>query len=136
MVQIIFPLFFRVFDNAAAAPLLKKMTEELKVWDAEIKRRGTKFYGGDDAPGYLDYAIWPFVERLPILKLMFPGGYDFAGAKAQVPNFERWRQDMEKDPAVKASYLNTEQHFKYIKNRRDVSQGKKDDIDYDFVLKK
>jgi len=133
VVGVIFPLFFRVFDNKSAAPLLHELTSELKVFDKELGRRGTDYFSGSEKPGYVDYAIWPFIERLPILKVLFPGAIDFAEAKAQVPLLEQWRLRMEKDPVVQKALLNTEQHVKYIQNRRDVSRGKALEVDYDFV---
>lgn len=42
---------------------LKDITQTLSIFEAELKRRGTTYFNGEK-PGILDYAIWPWFERL------------------------------------------------------------------------
>jgi hypothetical protein len=86
-------------------------------------------------PGFVDYAIWPFVERFVVMKKLFPSAIDYFAAKKSLAKFEQWRLKMEDDDSVKIFYLNTEDHTKYIQNRRDLSQGQVNNIDYTYVLK-
>ena len=101
----------------------------------------------------VDYMIWPWVERLPILKLAHPNLPGHENDKKENPrlvnaatslssvnpttdsdrffNFlilqEKWRQAMEEDPAVKSYYLTPEQHDRF-------RQGYIDDMpDYDCL---
>lgn len=46
--------------------LLSSFYAELENYEAELKRRGTKYFAGS-TPGILDYAIWPWFERFGIL---------------------------------------------------------------------
>lgn len=46
---------------------LKTITDGLDEFEAELKKRNTKFFGGDQ-PGMLDYMIWPWFERIDSLK--------------------------------------------------------------------
>ena len=34
----------------------------------------------------LDYMIWPWFERIPLLKMYFPALYDYEAAKLQNPH--------------------------------------------------
>lgn len=52
------------------AEIDKRFTELLTTIDqfeAELSKRGTEYFGGDH-PNILDYAIWPWFERLAMLK--------------------------------------------------------------------
>lgn len=42
----------------------------LKVFEEELTRRGTVYFGGD-TPNILDYAIWPWLPRLNFIPLIF-----------------------------------------------------------------
>lgn len=39
----------------------------LDKYEEELKKRGTTFFGGSE-PGMLDYMVWPWYERLGLLK--------------------------------------------------------------------
>ena len=43
----------------------------LLVFENELKRRGSTFFGGSSLPGYLDYMIWPWMERINIFPKIF-----------------------------------------------------------------
>lgn len=47
--------------------LLKDLHKGLDDYEAELAKRGTPYFGGDK-PSILDYAIWPWFERLGVLK--------------------------------------------------------------------
>lgn len=53
-------LFNHKTDGAPGA--IKELITALDVFEDELKKRGTKFYGGSK-PGMLDYMIWPWCER-------------------------------------------------------------------------
>lgn len=45
----------------------EEISAGLDEFEAELKKRGSTFFGGKD-PGMLDYMIWPWVERIAVLK--------------------------------------------------------------------
>jgi glutathione S-transferase len=47
-------------DGAPGA--ITELTTALDLFEEELKKRGTKFFGGAK-PGMLDYMIWPWCER-------------------------------------------------------------------------
>ena len=42
------------------------ISDKLEEMDAELKRKGTPFFGGDK-PAMVDFMIWPHIERLTML---------------------------------------------------------------------
>lgn len=44
-----------------------EISTALDEFEAELKKRGTTFFGGEE-PGMLDYMIWPWCERIAALK--------------------------------------------------------------------
>jgi hypothetical protein len=43
----IFQLFFKIFDETDAKPLLSKLSQELKYFDDELIKRNTNFFAGE-----------------------------------------------------------------------------------------
>jgi glutathione S-transferase len=108
---------------------VKQLYVELKVFEDELKRRGTKFFAGTTRPGMLDLMIWPWMERLPCLELIHPEQKSLLkSGRDSLPRLGQWEKDMIGDDAVKESYLSPQIHAQYRKMRR--SGGK---VDYDFL---
>jgi len=136
VIKYIFPLFFKIFDDKEAGKLLPKLTQELVEYDNILTTRGSSYFAGEQ-PGFLDYVLWPFVERLGIMKHLFPSApFKMSEAKEKIPRFVEWKARMQSHPVVQAFFLDSVKHTRYIKNRRDYSQGKVSSIDYDFVHEK
>ncbi|XP_021964953.1 pyrimidodiazepine synthase [Folsomia candida] len=128
-------LFYKALTNlkpegsAALKDSLVEFQKGLSPFEKELEKRGTTFFGGNDAPGMLDYMIWPWIERVPVMKLSTdPDIFDFETAKKDNPNLESWRNAMKEDDAVKQYYLSAENHLKFIKS---FLVGK---ADYDFLV--
>lgn len=49
----------------------------LDVFESELNRRGTIYYGGDK-PNILDYSIWPWFTRTEALDVYFGEGFTFS----------------------------------------------------------
>ncbi len=64
--------------------ILDGFSEVLKIFEKELARRGTEFFGGNQ-PAMLDYMIWPWIERLPAFKIKLSGLFDYEGVKAGNP---------------------------------------------------
>ena len=45
--------------------------QNLERFETELGQRKTAFFGGEDLPGYLDYMMWPWMERIEIFPLIF-----------------------------------------------------------------
>ncbi|EDX09723.1 pyrimidodiazepine synthase isoform X1 [Drosophila simulans] len=87
----------------------------LVVYEEELKRRGTKFFGGD-SPGMLDYMMWPWCERFDSLKYTFEQKFELSPKR--FPTLIKWRDFMIQDRAVMCFYLDGQSHAKYINSRR------------------
>jgi len=115
-------LFFSILslakkEDASLKDTLVKLKASLDPFEKELSVRGTPFFGGRDTPGMLDYMIWPWFERLPVIKLFKAcQGFDFDGMKKEAPLLESWRQAMKEDSAVKATFLSPQIHMKFIEN--------------------
>ncbi|KAL7298222.1 hypothetical protein TKK_0009212 [Trichogramma kaykai] len=95
--------------------LFEEALEGLDLFDQELIKRGTPFFGGS-RPGMLDLMIWPWCERADIIQIL-------RGDQYIIPNdrFSRllqWKNAMKEDPGVKKSYLDSETHAKYMKSRQ------------------
>ena len=40
--------------------------------ESDLKCRQSKFFYGNDNPGMLDYMIWPWMERIDVISMVFP----------------------------------------------------------------
>lgn len=58
--------YYRILLNhktdGAPPGTIKELITALDVFEQELKKRGTKFFGGSKC-GMLDYMIWPWCER-------------------------------------------------------------------------
>jgi len=94
--------------------VMSKLLNALKPFEKELERRGTKFFGGTDIPGMVDYMIWPWIERLPNHKRLWGNQFDFDKAMEGALNrMKAWEQNMIQDEAVQESYLDGDVHTKY-----------------------
>ena len=46
--------------------------KSMKYLESDLKCRNTKFFKGNELPGMLDYMIWPWMERIDVLLMVFP----------------------------------------------------------------
>ena len=79
------------------------------MFEAELKTREAKFFGGEN-PGFVDYMIWPWCERTDV--------YPYLGEKLELDKvrfnkFFEWKDAMKQDTAVKAVMISGENHYKY-----------------------
>ncbi|XP_045129964.1 pyrimidodiazepine synthase-like isoform X2 [Portunus trituberculatus] len=82
----------------------------LDSFETELAKRNTKLYGGDK-PGMLDYMIWPWMERLPVVEKFCDQAVLTENC---YPKLFSWREEMQKDSAVKATCISPEVHYKYL----------------------
>ncbi|VVC97148.1 unnamed protein product [Leptidea sinapis] len=50
----------------------EQIVQTIQVLEDELITRGTNYFGGS-RPGMVDYMIWPWVERLYLIRAISPG---------------------------------------------------------------
>ncbi|XP_055843266.1 pyrimidodiazepine synthase-like isoform X1 [Episyrphus balteatus] len=98
----------------------------LEVYDKELESRNTPFFAGDK-PGWVDFMIWPWIERMAMIKYLYGESNDVNYGKLK--NFAKWIESMKEVPAVKDFMLDGETHAKYAKSKADGNP------DNDMLLK-
>jgi len=93
--------------------LLKK---SLQFYETELAKRGSEFFGGK-APAMIDFFIWPWFERLPVMTLTVPS-VDIS----QYPKLANWWKVMTQVPAVKEVMCDTDWHLQVMKMYRAGNQ--------------
>ncbi|XP_072045441.1 glutathione S-transferase omega-1-like [Amphiura filiformis] len=91
----------------------EKLITELGKLDAELKQRGTNFFGGEQ-PGMVDYMIWPFFARFTS---HFVFG-DNADLPDSLPVLQAYKARMMEDPTVKSSILPDKAYTEFITHYR------------------
>lgn len=105
-------------DGNPAPGSLEKLYVSLDVFEAELKRRNTQYYGGVNKPGMLDYMIWPWFERLASLKLWTSEGETFEFSSSRYPLLLQFQADMMQDRAVQKTYLSATVHYNFIQGNK------------------
>ncbi|XP_060654963.1 pyrimidodiazepine synthase-like [Drosophila nasuta] len=112
--------------NAADGALMKIVLQGeddldlLRVFDIfeeELAKRGTPYFGGKK-PGFLDYMIWPWFERLPVVKYFLKERYRFH--KERYAELTAWVDLIVKDEVVQSHYATPEAHVSYFKKVADI----------------
>ena len=94
------------------------MNTNLATYEAALEHA---FYAGSQ-PGMVDYMLWPWFERLPLLSEQ---GYTF-NADGQFPKLAAWIKSMEADKNVQKVKVPLETTRKFMEGYK---QGKPE---YDF----
>ncbi|XP_031628337.1 pyrimidodiazepine synthase-like [Contarinia nasturtii] len=108
-------LVYKKNEEDVQDSLLNQIYTEIGHFEAELKKRGTKYFGGAK-PCIFDYAIWPRFERLGILSAIVGEKYNF---DERFPKLAQWVQLMKEDSAVQKFFLSTDVHKKYVQSVRD-----------------
>ncbi|XP_063876052.1 pyrimidodiazepine synthase-like isoform X2 [Scylla paramamosain] len=107
--EAVYKVYFSRGDQDILNKGLTDIQAGLDPFEAELMKRNTKFFVGDK-PGMLDYMIWPWME-------MFLAAQRLGGERVSENRFPRlfsWMEDMKKDPAIKATYISPDSHYKYL----------------------
>lgn len=103
------------FSTDNVTETVREVATGLQLYEDELRKRGTKFFGGDTKPGMVDLMLWPWTERSHIITLI-SNKYELDTER--FAKLIKWRDDMAKDPAVKTSFLSGENHLKFLETRR------------------
>jgi len=88
--------------------------KNLERFETELVQRNTVFFGGENLPGYLDYMIWPWMERINIFPSVFKGETRLAYQPDKFPLLNTWMSKMRVDPAVGEYILDDDTHAKFF----------------------
>ncbi|KAH8286481.1 hypothetical protein KR054_009851, partial [Drosophila jambulina] len=87
----------------------------LDIFEQELTKRGTAFFGGNK-PGFVDYMIWPWLERLAVIEFVLKDTYNFD--EKRFPKVAKLIALLKEDEAVKAFYATPEQHQEFWRTRK------------------
>lgn len=68
--------FYNAFmstDSVAAISFWNETLDLSDDFEAELNKRGSKYFGGNEHANILDYAIWPYFMRFQIAQQLFGG---------------------------------------------------------------
>ncbi|KAL1455976.1 hypothetical protein WDU94_000735 [Cyamophila willieti] len=107
----------QVYDGEGVnAGTFADVVTALQPLESELATRGTPYLAGS-SPGMVDYMIWPWLERLPVLAQV--GGSEFTLPQDKCAHIIKYSALMKEDPAVKEYLLTPEQHAEHVKRRRE-----------------
>eukprot|EP00092_Neocalanus_flemingeri_P084322 GFUD01105925.1.p1 GENE.GFUD01105925.1~~GFUD01105925.1.p1 ORF type:complete len:180 (-),score=44.20 GFUD01105925.1:29-568(-) len=86
----------------------------LERFETELGLRQTSYFGGEEQPGWLDYMIWPWFERIHIYPLVFKGESRLTYPTSKFPLLDSWMSKMRQDPAVEQYLLDDETHAQFV----------------------
>lgn len=84
----------------------------LDIFEQELAKRGTSYFGGDK-PGWVDYMIWPWFERINALPV-FLKEQGFSFDKQRFAKISDWIELLIKDEVVQSHYATPEQHSAFF----------------------
>lgn len=93
--------------------LFTPIMDEMEFFEKELAKRGTQFFSGD-TPGMVDYMIWPWCERLEMVRVL--GGDQFRVPKERFRRMLAWSHAMLEDESVKKHLVSPEQHAKFLQS--------------------
>lgn len=112
-VSAVYPVFFTTDPPADA---LTNFENALDVFEQELIKRGTPYFGGQQI-GMVDYMIWPWFERFPALKITLASKYELD--QKRYANLLKWRDLVAQDEAVKQVALDSRVHAKFMFTRHE-----------------
>jgi len=102
--------------------------KNMKIFEKELEMRNTVFFGGDEAPGWLDYMLWPWFERVECYSTVFKGESSVEFQHNSFPHLSSWMSRMKEDSAVLPFLLDTNTHAAFVAT---IQTGKPN---YDMML--
>ncbi|CAK1545011.1 unnamed protein product [Leptosia nina] len=112
MITPVHVIFFKVLRarDSISDETIRAYEFSLNFIENELKARGTTFLDGSQ-PGFADYMIWPWFERLAVTAELDPR---VAVSERKYPLLVRYIKDMEKDPIVKEYIIPNDMYKKFF----------------------
>jgi len=87
----------------------------LNIFELELSERGKEgFFSGNNVPGFLDYMIWPWFERLDAFGESYNKEPGLQYPREKFPVLSGWMERMMEDKAVKDYHLDTATHAQFL----------------------
>jgi len=103
--------FKKDLTSEGRAKYWKDSMDSFEPFEEELDRRGDSHFAGA-LPGWLDYMVWPWFERVDSYSTIFKGELVFP--RERFPLLTKWMEKMKEDPAVSEYFLDTETHAQFI----------------------
>lgn len=116
-------VFYRVANNPNLGDFLQLLTH-IRKYECELSKRG-KYFGGDE-PHMIDFMIWPWAERTPMIEKLFP---EHVPAPDELPNLRSWCARMRQHPTLLQTKTNVESQILIYDL---VRAGKREQVDFDI----
>ncbi|ALC43102.1 CG6776, partial [Drosophila busckii] len=104
--------FMKILSNDVGTD---ELWTAVDIFEAELAHRTTPYFSGSQ-PGYVDYMLWPWFERFPVLEYYLKERYSFD--KQRFAKISAWIELMLKDPVVQSHFVTPEQHIEYWRTRK------------------
>ncbi|XP_062127370.1 pyrimidodiazepine synthase-like [Drosophila sulfurigaster albostrigata] len=117
--------------NAASGALMKialqggdgsDLWPVFDIFEEELAKRSTPYFGGEK-PGFLDYMIWPWFERLPVAEYFLKERFNFN--KERYAKLSAWVDLIVKDEVVQSHYATPEAHVSHFKKVAELFKNRK-----------
>ena len=107
--------------------------DNVEAFERELSSRESAYFGGDQ-PGWLDYMIWPWFERIDSYSVIFKVSQnnterdetrkihdailqdELGFPRERFPGLAQWMRVMVEDPAVSEYFLDTRTHAQFIQS--------------------
>nr|UQS35833.1 glutathione-S-transferase omega 3 [Plodia interpunctella] len=97
-----------------------QILQTVDVFEKELAARGTPYFGGSSA-GMLDYMVWPWLERLCLLRCLRPRAFD--AKRDAFPHMSQWGHAMQCEAVVKQLASSPERYLQYYRSARAHAMG-------------
>jgi len=121
VVGLYFKAAYMTVDDGSLDGALEDLKQELGIYDKELQSRGTIFFGGPKA-GMLDYMMWPWIERLPVLTKLYGNKFPLDVILKENATLGNWITEMKIEPAVAKVIIPSDVHYQYILSSRSGAQ--------------
>jgi glutathione S-transferase len=101
---------YPLYRNSQDETCRKNVHEGIQLHEDALK---DNYFAGKEC-GWIDYMIWPFIERLEAVALMTNG--QVGVTKEKYPKLAAYMERMKQRPEVKAIYRTPEEHASFFKS--------------------
>lgn len=105
------PSYYKIiFSEGKETDAAQVITQVLEELEKELTEKKSTYFGGEK-PAFVDFMIWPWLERLPCLT-----HFNSAISLTSFSSLHQWRAAMLEEPAVRECLLDTEVHLKFYQS--------------------
>ncbi|KAK7112179.1 glutathione S-transferase omega-1-like [Littorina saxatilis] len=105
-----------VFSEGKDTDSARVANAALQRLEDELSQRKSPYFGGEKA-AFIDYMIWPWLERLPVLTQ-----YNSDVNMTSFPLVRQWREEMLRLPEVQKCLFSTDHHVEFYAKWRGGDQ--------------